>query len=246
MKEILITLLLLAAVPCFGQVNVEDQRLGRKETGFSGSARLSLEIERGNSELTEAKLDPRFVYRLNRSQWFILNSYSFAETDEGRFINEGFTHFRYNYDLSRTVVLEALLQTQYDREQDLRRRYLAGAGFRFELMGKKKMALAIGVTGMYEHEELIDGTIIETPRNSDYMALRLSGNEYSTLSNTVYFQPAFDDIGDVRVLNNLELSLALSKWLALTTSMEYRYDSEPPAGVKEYDISLKNGVTVKF
>ncbi len=246
LKNTLICLLLLAA-NVVAQVNVEDQRLERKKTGFSGSVSLSVELERGNSELTEIGFQPQFVYRYFSSQWFMLNSYSFVETRESSVINEGFSHLRYNYDLTPIVVLEALTQVQYNREQDLRDRILLGAGLRFELIKRAPFNLAIGVTGMYEYEELeASRDIIRTPRNSDYVAVRWRANERVSISNTVYVQPAFDDISDIRVLDNFALTAGLSNWLALTLAVEYRYDSEPPDGIREYDLSLKNGLTVKF
>lgn len=246
MKNLLIGILLVASTSATAQVNVEDKRMNRAETGLSGSINLSIELERGNSELTQIDLKPRAVYRSGPSVWFMLNSYSFVETDQGSLINEGFSHLRYNYDLTNVVVLELLTQVQYNREQDLRRRFLLGAGLRFELVKGKKTSLAIGVTGMYEREKLENNAIIETPRNSDYIAVRFKVTDQVTVQNTVYVQPAMDDISDIRVLDNLELGFALSKWLAFTTTLEYRYDSQPPEGIREYDLSILNGLTVRF
>lgn len=249
MKKVLITAafaVVVTAAPCFSQVNVEDKRMGSEESGFSGSIGLTVELERGNSELTQIGMKPRLLYRYGPSQWFILNSYSFVDTKEGSVVNEGFSHLRYNYSVSSVVVIEALTQIQYNREQDLRQRLLLGAGLRFELLQRKKVALAVGATGMYEYEELDSGGIIRTPRNSDYVTISLTRGDYLTLSNTVYVQPAFDDLEDFRILDNFELTVALSSWLATTLSLEYRYDSEPPSGIKEYDLTLENGLTVKF
>jgi putative salt-induced outer membrane protein YdiY len=246
MRHFLIILVLFTSVSVSAQVNIEDKRLAREQSGLSGSVNFSIDLERGNSELTEIGVKPRLVLRAGRSQWFMLNSYSLVETDEASVVNEGFSHLRYNLSLSDLTVLEALTQYQYNREQDLQLRFLLGAGLRFELIEREKTSLAIGFTGMYEYEELEGGEIIRTPRNSDYVTIRIKRNEYLTLSNTVYVQPAFDDIGDFRVLDDLALTFSLSKWLALTLELSYRYDSEPPEGIKEYDLSLKNGVTVRF
>lgn len=239
-------LFVLAAGPCFGQVNVEDQRLARDSSGFGGSINLSIEIERGNSDLTEIGLAPVFAYRSGPNLWFALNSYSFVEAEGGAVVNEGFSHLRYNYDLSRRVVPEMFVQLQYDREQQLERRNLLGGGIRVELVEIKGKALAVGLTAMYEYENLEGGESVHNARNSNYLATRLRINNTMTVSNTVYVQPVFDDWGDIRVLDDMQLSFAIARWLAMTLAVEYRYDSRPPEGVKEYDFSLKNGLKVLF
>lgn len=246
MHRLLAILLILLAGPVAAQVNVEDKRLARDSAGLSGSLTVSVQLERGNSELTEIGIRPRFVYRVARSQWFMLNNYQFVETGEASVINEGFSHFRYNYEATDIVVIEALTQVQYNREQDLRRRFLFGGGLRFELLDRPRATLAVGVTALYEHEELEGDITIETPRNSDYVSVAVKGSENLTLTNTLYIQPAFNAISDIRVLDNLECVVSIARWLAIAISLEYRYDSEPPAGIKEYDLTLSNGFTVRF
>jgi len=243
------TAILLCFLPvpdAFGQVNVEDQRLSRDSSGFGGSVNLTVEVERGNSDLTEIGLEPRLAYRAGPSIWFMLNSYTFVETGDQGVVNEGFTHLRYNYALSQTVAAEALAQFQYNREQQLKRRYLLGSGVRLRLVDRKATTLALGFIAMYEYEKLETGEIVENARNSDYIAVRIKVTNTMSLSNTVYLQPLFGNPRDIRVLDNLQASFALKKWLAVTVGIKYLYDSRPPDGVKEYDFSLKNGLMVRF
>lgn len=239
-------LVLLATIPCLGQVNVEDQRLSRDSVGLGGSVGLSVEIERGNSDLTEISLDPGLVYRVRKSLWFLLNSYTFVEADGSGVVNEGFTHLRYNYDLSRAVVIEALAQSQYNREQQLERRYLLGGGLRLRLLNKRSASLALGLTAMHEDEKLRTGQSVRNARNSDYIAVRFRVNSTMVLANTVYVQPLFEEPADVRILDNLRASFKIAGWLVMTAELEYQYDARPPDGVKVYDFSLKNGLTARF
>jgi hypothetical protein len=227
-------------------VNVEDQRLSQDSSGFGGSVNLSIEIERGNSNLTKIGLEPRFAFRTGNNLWFMLNSYTLVEAEGRGVVNEGFTHLRYNYDLSRSVALEALAQSQYNREQQLERRYLLGGGIRVRLIVGRRTALAVGLIAMYEYEKLETGESVSNVRNSNYIAARVQLNKTMTLSNTIYIQPLFDDLHDVRVLDDLHITFSIAKWLAMTMGVEYQYDSRPPAGVKEYDFSLKNGLAVRF
>ncbi len=228
------------------QVNIEEQRLGRKDAGLAGTIGVTLKLERGNSDLTEIDLNPRAVFRTGRHLVFSLNKLSFVDAAEGSIVNEGFSHLRYNYTVTSRVIAEAFGQIQYNHAQDLARRTLIGGGLRFPIVTRPDFGLAIGVSGMYEYEKLRSGPVAETPRNSDYASFRFVRADLLRVTNTIYVQPAFDDIGDIRVLNDLEIDFALSKWLALTTSGSYRYDSQPPAGIKQYDLSLEHGLKVLF
>jgi hypothetical protein len=176
----------------------------------------------------------------------MLNSYSFVETDAVSVVNEGFSHLRYNFGVSDRILIEALIQIQYNHEQRLRTRLLLGSGLRFELLRARDGLLAIGFTGLYEYEELESGKVIKILRNSDYIACRVKRNDHISVSNTLYVQPAFNDSKDVHILNELTLSVELAEWLAMTLEVHYLFDSEPPEGVKQYDLSLKNGLIVSF
>lgn len=239
-------LFLIAAASAFGQVNVEDRRLGREESGLSGSIDLQVKLERGNSELTEIGTKPKLVARFGRHQVFTLNSLAFVDADQGTIVNEGFSHLRYNYSLVPRWTWEVFTQVQYDRSQDLSRRFLLGTGARYTAVQSESISLAAGVAGMYEYEELESDLVVETARNSNYASFRYTRADRFSLSSTVYVQPAFEDPADIRVLAETELAASLSRVLTLTVGLRYRYDSEPPVGIKEYDLSLENGLRVSF
>ena len=228
------------------QVNIENQRLGSNTTGLAGSADLTFKIERGNSELTQIGLTPRAAYRTGRHLVFTLNRLSFIDAAAGSIVNAGFSHLRYNYSMSAKVTFEAFTQIQYDRSQDLSRRSLVGAGLRFPIVGADRFDLAVGTAAMYEYEKLRTGSVHETARNSSYISLHLLSKSGINIGNTVYIQPAFENPDDIRILDQGEIKFVLADWLALTTTASYRYDSQPPDGVKEYDLSIENGISVSF
>lgn len=99
---------------------------------------------------------------------------------------------------------------------------------------------------MYEYEKLTSGVDSRTFRVSSYVSVSVRKADRFSVSSTTYVQPAADRIADIRVLNESELAVAISSFLSLTTTLSYRYDSEPPAGVKEYDLSLSQGLKVRF
>ena len=43
-----------------------------------------------------------------------------------------------------------------------------------------------------------------------------------------------------------KFSVSLTRHLAMTTDLKYRYDSKPPEETKNYDISIANGLKFSF
>jgi hypothetical protein len=66
--------------------------------------------------------------------------------------------------------------------------------------------------------------------------------EALALTNVAYFQPRWDRPSDYRVLEELELQADVNDYLALISSVVFRYDSDPPSTVVRYDLNLKLGV----
>ncbi|MBD3257658.1 DUF481 domain-containing protein, partial [candidate division GN15 bacterium] len=177
---------------------------------------------------------------------FSISEFTSVQSDGGSIVNDGFSHLRYNYQASSLMVIEAFLQGQYDRSQDLQQRYLAGGGLRLIAIETDRYGVAVGVSSMYEWEELTSGATTSLARSSNYLSLSAEKKKAWSLSTTTYVQPAWEDFGDTRVLIESDLSVDLATFLAVTADVTYRHDSEPPSGTKHYDLTLKNGLKVMF
>jgi len=230
----------------FGQVNTEKLRRGLDDDGFDGAVEAAYSVTKGNSDLVEFGLAPGFVWRSGKHQTFMINELETTSSDGADLINNGFSHLRYNYELHRRWVYEAFLQAQYNKSQDLVARYLAGSGVRLNLLRRNSTHGAVGITAMYEYEELDSGEITRIMRGSNYLSGRIERPEKWSLSATAYIQPRLSDWSDIRVLADLALDVGLSRHLSLTNTVGYRYDSEPPDGIKEYDLKVKGGLKIGF
>jgi putative salt-induced outer membrane protein YdiY len=246
MKLRIILLFLLLSIPTWGQVNTEKMRLGLSESGFAGDVNVTYSVTLGNSELTKIGLGPNFIWRLGRSQLFMLSDLNRVYSKDGTIINKAFSHLRYNCDLTDRYIYEFFLQAQYNRTQNLQHRYLIGSGIRIVPFREKSFMTAIGITGMYEDEELSSGETSKIARGSSYIFVKVNRADLLSFINTVYIQPALDNWEDFRILDEAELSVWIIKDLALTTALSYNYDSEPPEGIKHYDLELKNGLKFSF
>jgi len=246
MKLRITALLLLLSLPAFGQVNTEKMRMGLSKSGLAGDINLSYSVNLGNSELTKIGLGPNLIWRIGRNQVFMLNDLDRVYSKDGTIINKAFSHLRYNYDFTDRYIYEFFLQAQYNRTQNLSHRYLVGTGIRIIPFRRESFMMAVGITGMYEDEELSSGETSKIARGSSYIFVKADRVDLLSFINTIYVQPALDNWEDFRILDEAELSVWLTKNLALTTSLLYNYDSEPPEGIKHYDLELKNGLKFSF
>lgn len=239
-------MILIISTIASSQVNTERKRLGLEKSGFSGNINLTYSVTMGNSELIELGLAPNLVWRGGRNQVFMLNDLALVTSDDEDIISKGFSHLRYNLDMHQHVVYELFTQAQFDKSQDLEDRYLAGTGLRILYLNNERKLLASGVAGMYEFEELSTGERTEIFRGSFYLSTRISLNDKLQLRNTVYFQPEFGDLDDYRILDEGELSILISESISFVSHIKYRYDSKPPFDIKDYDLSIKNGLKFEF
>jgi putative salt-induced outer membrane protein YdiY len=67
-----------------------------------------------------------------------------------------------------------------------------------------------------------------------------------TLANTIYVQPRFDDFTDLRILDEADLAVGIGDHLAVVTAFSFRYDSRPPDGLKNTDISVSQSLRMRF
>ena len=239
-------LVLLFSIGTIAQVNTEKKRLGLQESGFSGTIKLTYALTLGNSELVEFGLAPGIIWRTGRHQLFILNDISSVTSDETTIISKGFSHLRYNLNLTQRYIYELFTQAQYDESQDLEQRYLAGSGLRIICLDSDQALIAWGLAGMFEYEELSSHEITRLFRGSSYISLVARFNDRLSLTNTVYYQPDMGGFSDYRILNEGEFSISISQSISFSSILKYRFDSEPPDGIKSYDLSLKNGFVYSF
>ncbi|MBD3233651.1 MAG: DUF481 domain-containing protein, partial [candidate division Zixibacteria bacterium] len=232
MKIRIFALVIMLSAMAQGQVNTEKMRMGLDRSGFAGNFKLSYSIVAGNSELTRIDISPNIIRKLQKHQFFTLNNLSRVYSDDGTIINKAFSHLRYNYEITPVYIYEFFLQAQYNRSQKLDHRFLIGSGMRIVPVETEHFLWAIGLTLMHEEEKLSSGQITKTPRNSDYIYLKYQPSDRIFFENTIYFQPALDDFENVRVLDEAQVTIGITETFALTTEINYFYDSQPPEGVE--------------
>lgn len=229
----------------FTQVNTEKMRLWADSSGFSGNVNFATKLIKGNSELFQLDVKLNLLYKHKKHLMFSLNNFSQTHSGDNKIIDKGFSLLRYNYEFTDKYIWEVFLQGEFNHLRKLDRRFLVGSAFRYIPFHTDNVFGAIGIAIMREEEAISDTTFVKY-RASDYFTLEIQINDILSFTNTIYYQPRLSDWSDFRLLNEGAIRIKVFKRIELWSAVQYRYDSEPPALVKHYDIELKNGIRFYF
>jgi putative salt-induced outer membrane protein YdiY len=248
MRLLLIFFLLLAPHAALAIVNAEDLDLIIEEDGFTGKAGISVSGSSGNTDKINGEGSLRLLWKYGDHTNMLMGSHVYGKSRGSRDTNKSFVHLRHRYTLDRIWAVEAFAQAQQNEFAQLKLRTLYGGGLRYS-REISNHSIHLGLGSFYEQEKL--RAVANTPetrlwRGNIYFAWRFAANERIRLQNTVYYQPAWKDTADFRVLDNATISIALTKQLDLKLSLEVAHDSLPPAGIRQTDISYKTGLELRF
>ena len=230
-------------------INAEDMDLTADEDGLVGKLDFSLSGSSGNSVKLTTESSGRLIWQHGQYTNMLVGSFSYGKSRGVRDTNKSFVHLRHRYALTESWGVEGFAQAQKNEFARLKLRTLLGGGVRWSYQ-LQALSCNVGLGSFYEREALRAG-VIATPvtrlwRGNSYLALRYAFNGRVRLQNTVYFQPAWKDRADYRLLDDAALHVALSDNLDLKVAMELSQDSRPPAGVKSSDVSYKTGLSFRF
>ncbi len=248
-NSIILVLLILPIGKISAQVNTEVMRKSELEQGLRTTGSIALDLKKGNTDYMSFGAGLRFDYRCNTLYTFFVSNLKVAEKDETEFLNTSFIHLRIMREISRHFSTEIFTQIERNKFINLQLRRLMGGGLRILAVGnEEKFLLNLGIGAMYEGEQYTipyesDNYLF---RSTNYIAGRCVFNNYSLFLITGYLQPDFGDPTDFRFLLNSELEIQLSRLLTFSTTIEYRYDSQPSSDLSRYDLNVTNGIKLTF
>lgn len=245
------------------QVNTEALRREDLSPGLHSTLGADLGLIAGNSDLLQLKSNLRFDYRNGGNHFFLVGQYQQGSKDRRRFINKGFAHLRGVKALRPRLQVEGFLQREFNEFIDLEGRRLAGGGLRIRWRQREGPAeespplqLNTGIGLMWEREQIdtsgqapgdpVHGAVASLVRSTNYLVVRWQLDERLTLFSTTYYQVDLRRLSDYRVLWEGRLGFTVTKRLSLTINLDLRYDSEPPRGIKPYDLELTNGISYRL
>ena len=252
------TVLLLTPLLCLlplsarAIVNIEELRGNKAEDGMTVRASVMASGESGNTDKSEVSAAARLHWQSGPMESLLIGKYDYGESNHVRDTNKTFLHARQirTYQPGRAV--EAFVQAEKNEFARLDFRGLIGAGLRLNVADTESTTAALGVGAFHSWETLDkrpgltdDGT--ETLwRANLYLALNQRFNDQTRLANTVYYQPALDDTGDYRVLDEASLNIKISDHLDFKLGFDLTHDSRPPQSVEKTDISYHTGLEYTF
>ena len=241
------------------QINVftaETMRQLNQETGFYNKARIDFTYHSGNSVTQTFKLRYRTDYMRSNYHLFAVNDFQVRSKDSTTFINRGMVHGRSIWSIKPRQMLEAFGQKQFNQSLLLKDRSLLGGGLRFKLFNQSpnktssNLDVYFGVGAMWEYEKIQDvgwdPLVTNLIRSTNYISLNYAISDQSMLGITTYYQVNFTNQKDFRVLTEANLNYQLTKRVQAFTSLNSRYDNEPPQNLVFHDLQINNGIILSF
>jgi hypothetical protein len=234
-------------------VNTEKLFLDNDD-GFAVSAELMGSSIKGNADVLLVEYSLNFAYKKAKNSFKLLSGGEYINENKQVISNSIFSQLRYNYNFSAKSRLFAFTQIQSNAILLLEHRLLGGAGFRQNIIEKKKdstrtfkIDLSAGI--MQEEELLNRADLPETEKyynNYTRSVISLVGvyevTDVFTIVNTTYLQQYLKDFSDYRLLNETNLMFSINEWLSVSLDLEYRFDSDPPSILKDTDFNTNFGL----
>lgn len=239
--------LLLFEVSTAQIVNVEDLRSNLGDTtGMFERLNVGFSFVKNDQEIFTLNSDFQ-IEILEENQMFLsVTSLSFLKAGNTNFVNSGLQHLRYNYSIREWLKWEAFGQVQYNEQLRIRLRALAGTGPRFNFEIKEKNSLNLGLSYMWEYEEITEPDETEhDQRLNSYLGFFWDLSPLN-ISSTTYFQPLFTDLSDHRLSNTTSLTTDFKKNWSIKVTFTLTYDSRLPESVPDLIYSVVNSIQYRF
>lgn len=240
---------MLATSVAFSQiVNVESKRPGSTDQGWHGNFDLNVDYTKNTSQVLKFGTKNSIQYLKNEHRVLLLTDMQRTKAGGTNFINNGYEHLRYNYDLGKKghFSVEAFQQAQFNSVLKIQLRHLTGAGIRLNFWDNDSLKFWMGTLPMFEYEILTTNIVSKNIRESSYLLFYKqfkNGVEFQTIG---YYQPRIDWLGDYRLSNNTTLEFGLLSWLRFRVGFDMLFDSNPPADIPQLIFSVKNGLMAEF
>ena len=247
-------LIIVSCPPLAAQVNIftgETMQQMRLASGWYNSMTLDLTYRSGNSDLLTTRTRFRSDYLTKGYHGFVFGSLQQGRKDDLFFVNKGMAHARIIRGFTQHVLVESFVQKQFNASILLNDRNLAGGGLRFALHPRNsKFNLYLGIGAMWEHERINDkesgNVTTRIVRSTNYINWTGQLDERITTSATGYYQVYLRRFQDYRILFEGSITFRLTTKLAFPLRVNFRYDSEPPNGVRKHDVEIFNGLRYTF
>ena len=251
-QRLAISLTCLLPLTAQAIVNIENMRDKQSNKGLNGAVNASISGASGNTDKTVASLGGRLVWQQKKASTLLITRISYGENSGIRDTNKSFLHLRHIVEKNDQYAQESFTQIEQNEFSRLDFRGLIGAGLRKNLKQSDSGYLAAGLGAFYSSETLSprsgltdDGTE-KLSRLNSYLAFNYQLSPQTSISSTTYYQPAFKEVKDFRLLEQASLKVKLSDVLHLKITLDIAHDNQPPQAVEKTDTSYRTGIEYNF
>ena len=245
---------LFTCLPLPAQVNIftgETLKQMQLKSGWYNNISLDLAYRTGNTELLTLRTRFRSDYLSKGHHGFIFGSLQQGRKNGEFFTNKGMVHGRIIRNLTNHILIETFIQKQFNDSILLNDRNLAGGGVRFAAHPpKSRFNLYLGTGVMWEHERINDtkigGMATRIIRSTNYINWTTQLDKRISTSAIGYYQVHVRRVADYRILFEGNIMFRLTTKLAFPLRLNFRYDNEPPTGIRKHDLEIFNGLSYTF
>jgi hypothetical protein len=216
--------------------------------GLSVTLEGSLELRKGNVNLTSLSGNGIVIYRGGRHTAFVMAREDYVRGRDEVYFDRDLEHVRYRFQLVGPAEAEVYAQHDRDVFRRMAWRGIVGSGPRIHFLLPFGLEFAASSGVMVEYNRVRNGPYADADeetvvaRSSNYVLLTSRVLKNVTLGNAIYVQPRFDRLHDMRMLNETSLILSANKTLSIKLALTSAYDQEPAISVLPLDISWKSSL----
>jgi hypothetical protein len=257
-----LALLLLAPLAPAQILNLEKQRLDRKEDEFFvGNAGANFNYNNRSPSLREpvrvlsTGATSNLAFFHASTGLLLINDYQLLTVNENTIVSTGLSHLRVQLERRRWLHYELYNQFQYDRPRGLRSRGLFGANGRLFLLQTTPADVILGLGPMYETErwahpfEADRFVQVNFLKLNSYVSTRVALGGAVDLNGITYYQVGRDRTFARfrhRVSGELNLTAGIGERFSLTSSLSLAYETAPIVPIVPFVFATTNGLRVNF
>ncbi|MXQ07236.1 DUF481 domain-containing protein [Alphaproteobacteria bacterium GH1-50] len=213
--------------------------------GFSGSAAVRATAASGNSDNADVGIGTDLIWYDGTNGVSLELNYAYGETDGTKTEESLFYDLEYTRDLTPRVFAFATVQGTVDEFSAFETDTFVGFGAGYRIYDTSDIQWTVQGGPGYRVADLdaaVDGDFEEG-------AIVLESNYLNRLSDTMYVTNDTDVVwseSDTVVLNDLGLNVSMTETLALRTSVETEYHTDPQPGFKSTDNTFGVSLVYNF
>lgn len=222
-----------------------DRGFGRQgPMGWYGSVSFSATGTSGNSDTATVGIGSRFGHSDGTNGHDFVLSYKYSEADGTADADSLLAGYDYTRNFNPNFYGYGKLRLSHDKFSTFEEDYFAGAGIGYRVVNNDQVQWALEAGPGYRKAELSDGSDFSEAAASigSKLTYDLGGDMFLTNDTTVLASSS-----DTYVVNDLGFNVALGDGpLALRTSLQTEYHSDPLPGKKSTDNAFGVSLVMNF